>query len=131
MALVVVLDASVIIAFLDPADAHHAAAVAAFRAHAGDQLVVPASGYAEVLVRPYRSGPTAVATVEQFAAALAIHVAPISREIARRAAQLRSQRAGLRLPDALVLATADELGAAVVLTANAAWTKISPRAQLV
>src|SRR2546423_1884889 len=131
MALVVVLDASVIIAFLDPADVHHAAAVAAFRAHAGDQLVIPASVYAEILVRPYRYGPSAVATVEQFTAALAIHVEPVSREIARRAAQLRSQHTSLRLPDALVLATADELNAAAVLTADVAWTKISPRAQVI
>jgi predicted nucleic acid-binding protein len=130
MALVVVLDASAIIAFLDPADAHHAAAVAALRAVAGGQLVIPASAYAEILVRPYRAGPPAVTTVEQFIAALAIHVEPISREIARRAAQLRSQHTSLRLPDALVLATADDLNAAVVLTADVAWTKISPRAQV-
>ncbi len=131
MALVAVLDASVIIAFLDPADAHHAAAVAAFRAFAGSQLIMPASVYAEILVRPYRRGPAAVATVEQFIASLAIRVEPISREIARRAAQLRSQHTSLRLPDALVLATADELNAGVVLTADGAWTKISPRVQVI
>ena len=42
---------------------------------------------------------------------------------------LRSRRTGLKLPDALVLATTDELGAAAVLTADDAWTKVSRRAR--
>lgn len=48
-----VLDASVVIAFRDPADALHARAVAAFRSHRSDELVLPASVYAQVLVGVY------------------------------------------------------------------------------
>jgi predicted nucleic acid-binding protein len=127
----IVLDASVVIAFLDPADAHHAAAVAAFRAFVNDQLVLPTSAYAEILVRPYRHGAASVATVEQFIATVGIQVEPISRDIARRAAQLRGQHAALRLPDALVLATADTLNASTVLTADASWAKLSARVQTI
>src|SRR5579883_1007836 len=54
---VIVLDASVVIAFLDSSDAHHASAVAALAAHQSEQLVLPASTYAEILVGPYRRGP--------------------------------------------------------------------------
>ncbi len=126
-----VLDASLIIAFRDPADAHHKAAVAAFRAHQADELVLPASAYAESLVGPTRRGPAAVVSFEQFVADFALRIEPLSREIARQAAALRSQHRQLRLPDALILATRDVLDAAVVLTADAAWGKISARVQVI
>src|SRR5262245_32148617 len=107
---VVVLDTSVGIAFREPADAHHAAAVAAFRRHQPDVLVLPASAYAEALVGPSRRGPAALASFDRFVADLALRVEPLTREIARQAAHLRSRHAALRLPDALVLATGDVLG---------------------
>jgi predicted nucleic acid-binding protein len=56
---IVVLDASVIIAFLDAGDAHHAAASAAVRQARREALVLPSSAYAEVLVDPWRRGPEA------------------------------------------------------------------------
>ena len=46
----IVLDASVIIAHLDPADALHARAVTALTAVSDDDLVLPASALAETLV---------------------------------------------------------------------------------
>jgi predicted nucleic acid-binding protein len=127
----VVVDASVLIAFLDEDDAHHGAAVAALAAHRTDRMVVPASAYAEILVGPYRRSAAAVATADQFLAAIAATVEPITREIARGAAALRAVHRSLRLPDALVLATADALGAAAVLTADADWPRISPRARII
>lgn len=128
---VVVLDASVVIAFLDPADPHHRRAVAAFAAHLVENFVLPASVYAEVLVGPYRRGPAAVATVEQFIADLAMRIEPVSAPIARRAAQMRSRNPALRLPDAFVLATGDVLSASAVLTADSSWPKLSRRVRLV
>jgi predicted nucleic acid-binding protein len=115
---VVVVDASVVIAFLDPADSHHVGAVAAFGAHQVDRLVLPASAYAEVLVGPYRRGPAAVTTVEKFIADFAMRIEPVSPQIAQRAAQLRSRNPALKLPDAFVLATGDELDASAVVTAD-------------
>ena len=128
---VVVLDASVLIAFLDSTDAHHTRAVAAIAARRNDELVTPASAYAETLVRPFAEGATAVAKVERFIADFAIRIEPLSREIARRAAELRSRRTGLKLPDAIVLATTDVLSAAAVLTADNAWTKVNRRARVI
>jgi predicted nucleic acid-binding protein len=121
----------VVIAFLDPADAHHHRAVAAFAAHRANQLVLPASVYAEVLLGPARSGPAAVALVEQFIAAFAMRIEPISPEIARHAADLRARHPSLKLPNAFVLATGDELSASAVLTADISWPKLSPRARLI
>jgi PIN domain nuclease of toxin-antitoxin system len=55
---------------------------------------------------------------------------PLTAEVAERAARLRSIHRGLRLPDALVLATADVLEA-TALTADRAWARISRRARLI
>jgi predicted nucleic acid-binding protein len=126
----VVLDTSVVIAFREPADAHHAAAVAAFGRHQADALVLPASAYAEALVGPHRRGPAAVASFDRFVADLALRVEPLTPEIARRAAALRRRHAALRLPDALVLGTGEVLDVGVVLTADAAWAKLSRRVRV-
>ena len=128
---VVVLDASVVIAFLNPADAHHSRARAALAAHQSEELVLPSSVFAEVLVGPYRHGSAAVGTVEQFVAELAIRIQPITADIARRAALLRSRHAALKLPDAFVLATGDVLDASTVLTADQEWPKLSARARAI
>lgn len=119
-----VLDAGVVIAILDSSDVHHAAAAAAVtRARErGDTLVLPSSAYAECLVSPYRHGPEAVAVVDSFVDALPARVEPASRAIASTAAELRARHAGaLRLPDALVVATALVVGADRLLTTDAGW----------
>lgn len=86
---------------------------------------------AESLIVPVREGAAAVASFEQFLAELEIQIAPITFEIGRVAAQLHAHQPSLRLPDALVLTTGEELGAHAVLTADAAWPRVGPRAQLI
>lgn len=130
MALIVV-DASIVIGFLDADDAHHRTATAALEAAASDDLVLPATAYAEVLVAPARRGAAAVGRVDEALAALALRVEPVTPAIARTAATLRARHRALRLPDALVLATADVLGAANVLTADRAWPRISRKVRVV
>ncbi len=100
----VTLDASVAIGFLDPADAHHARAVAALRDLDRVDLAMAASAYSETLVRPLAIGHGAA--VESFLDRLRIAVIPLDRGIARQAAQLRTEHVRLRLPDAMALATA-------------------------
>jgi toxin FitB len=99
----VALDASVAIGFLDPADAHHEHAVASLREADRDELLIAAIAYSEILVRPLASGHADL--VEEFIDGLRVEVVPLGREIARGAAELRAEHA-LRLPDAVVLATA-------------------------
>jgi PIN domain nuclease of toxin-antitoxin system len=127
----VVLDASVVIAFLDSNDPHHPAAVAAVAAARDDEIILPASAYAEVLVSPYRRGSSAVRRVDEFIADLGMRIEPLTREIASRAARLRAKAARVGLPDALVLATGDVLGVGLVLTADRAWPAISKRARAI
>ena len=127
----VVLDASVVIAFLDPDDALHNAAVAALTAHQHDELLIPTSVYAEILVAPNRRGAEAVAEVEAFLSDFSIRLEALTPAIARAAAKLRSESRSLRLPDTLVLATAEELGAELVLTGDESWARISDRVTLI
>jgi predicted nucleic acid-binding protein len=127
----VVLDTSIVIAFLDPDDALHEAAVRALTDRQHDELIVPASAYAEMLVGPYRSGAKAVAKVESFLEDFAIRIEPITATIARAAARFRGRSKSLRLPDALVLATADELEAEMVLTGDASWARSSRRVTVI
>ncbi len=64
----------------------------------------------------------ATTTVDAFIDALPAVVEPATRDIARVAAALRARHGrSLRLPDALVLATAEVLGADSVLTTDAGW----------
>lgn len=102
----VALDADVLIAFLDPGDAQHQRAVGELRPRlaAGEQLIIGASVYAEVMVRPLQQGTDA--KVDEFLDATSIRVIAVDRQLAHRAAQLRARHRSLRLGDALSLATA-------------------------
>ncbi len=115
----VVIDASVLIALLHPGDALHISAMAAFNRYAGDDLKIPASAYSECLVAPARLGHLQRARAS--IASLLVEVVPITGEIVEDAAQLRARHPKLRLPDALVVATASVLGAQILLTGDAAW----------
>jgi predicted nucleic acid-binding protein len=112
----VVLDAGVVIAVLDTADSNHAAAVAALREHAWDDVRIPASALAEALVSPSRRG--VVQDIRETIASLGLVVVSLDEEIAVLAAGLRARRRTVRLPDALVAATGDFLDADVVLTTD-------------
>jgi len=127
----IVVDASVVVGFLDAEDEHHQAAVAVLDASASDDLVLPATAYAEVLVAPAKKGSGAIARVDEALVALTLRIESVTPAIARSAAMLRARHRSLRLPDALVLATADVLGAAKVLTADRAWPKISRKVRLI
>lgn len=119
-----ILDAGVIIGLLDAEDAHHAAARKALAAalERGDELAIPASAFAECLVAPARRGREAMRVIDDLLADLPAEVEPITRQVASRAAQLRARHGSrLRLPDALVLATALHLRAERVLTTDAGW----------
>jgi predicted nucleic acid-binding protein len=119
----IVLDASVLIALLDPADALHGAATAALDEHAAADLKIPASAYSESLVGPARRGQAEAA--KQAIASLLVDVVPITDRIAEAAADLRAREARLRLPDALVIATGAALSADRIITGDAAWRRLS------
>lgn len=119
-----VLDAGVVIGLLDVDDAHHGPARSALAAAhaAGDAFALPASAFAELLVTPVRHGEAAVAIVRQLVTDLPIEVIPIDIDIAVEAARLRARLGTrLRLPDALVVATARVRAATLLLTTDRRW----------
>jgi predicted nucleic acid-binding protein len=117
----IVLDASVVIAHLDRDDAFHEHATKALLAYAGDDLRLPASAYAESLVDPARKGRLDEA--RSALSALRFEIVPIDGVVAEHASSLRARERRLRLPDALVLACGELLGADVVLTADRRWRR--------
>jgi predicted nucleic acid-binding protein len=125
----IVLDASIVIALLDPKDALHAAALQASIAHAGEDLRVPASALAETLVAPSRAGR--MEEVRAKIQLLDLGVIPIGDDIAVEAARLRGRHRSLRLPDALVIASGDLLDADSILTGNRNWAAVSHRVNVI
>jgi predicted nucleic acid-binding protein len=105
-----ILDASVLIGLLDTADAHHVRSIDDVEDadRAGRQLLVPASAYSETLVAFARV--RRIADAREAVAAMGITVTPLTAGIAEQAAELRARHGRLRLPDAIVLATARQLG---------------------
>jgi predicted nucleic acid-binding protein len=116
------LDTSIVIAALNRDDALHQAASQAVRAERDRHaLAISALTYAELLVGPLRAGGHAVDVVERFAAQ--VRIVDLSPPIARLAAELRAAR-GLKLPDAVIVATGLRLQADVIVTADARWKGI-------
>ena len=117
------LNAGVLIGALDADDAHHEAATASLaRARvAGDRLEISASVAAEILVAPARHSARSADVVESFLDRVAIATVPVDRSIARSAAELRARHSSLRLPDALVIATAVARSAGQLITTDHRW----------
>jgi predicted nucleic acid-binding protein len=105
-----ILDASVLIGLLDTADSHHDRAIddVAAADHEGDQLLLPASAYSETLVAFARA--RRIQEAREAITSMGITVVSLTDTIAERAAELRARHRQLRLPDAIVLATAQKLG---------------------
>lgn len=104
----IIADASVLIAHLDPADAHHERASAYLSAVAGEELVVHPLTLAEVLV-----GGTRLGRGEEMLAdlrAIGVQAAEVDAGQPLRLAMLRAST-GLKLPDCCPLDLALVAGA--------------------
>ena len=117
------LDAGVIIAFLDGADAHHDAARSALSTALdnAERLSIAASALAECLVGPARRSTKAVELVRTVMDRLPVSVVHLDEEIATQAAMLRARHRSLKLPDALVIATAEHSSADRLITTDRKW----------
>lgn len=125
----IVLDASVIIALLNPADALHQGARRELERVADQDLAIPASALAETLVVPARAGRLEEARSK--IQLLDLRVASAGEEVAVEAARLRGAYRHLRLPDALVLATARVHKAAWLFTGDARWKPVSRQVRVI
>jgi predicted nucleic acid-binding protein len=121
----VILDSDAVIGFLDRSDALHASADAAVRKFIPEQrLLASVVTYAEVLTGA-RLGHHDEGRVRGFFDELISGVLPVDLEVADKAAELRSQRKVLRMPDALILATAEtNAEVELIVTGDAGTTKV-------
>ncbi len=129
----VVLDASIVLALFDPEDTLHSAAAAAARhsRSAGDRFVLPATVLAEVLVGAARHDRAQLERRRGLITAAFGTPWPVDENVAVAAAVRRAQYPSLRLPDALVLATADVARADRVLTGDKRWRGLDRRVAVV
>lgn len=118
-----VLDAGVLIGFLDGGDACHLAARSALAGavDADGRLAMPDVAYRQVLEGPGPSGGVDVQLVDQVIDSLPIEVVPIDDETEERAAALCSGHDVLEAADAVVIATAEVIGATVLFTTRRDW----------
>lgn len=99
----IVLDANVLIAFLDEDDAHHEEAISLFEHRFLDGFAASALTVAEALVHPTRAGlhDAAVASLR----AVGVSVMPLEASDVAALARVRSEYR-VRMPDAVALHTA-------------------------
>jgi predicted nucleic acid-binding protein len=104
----VVLDSDAVIGFLDRSDALHSPAEARIGEllAGGEPLIASVVTFAEVLAGA-KLGHHDEGPVRGFFSDLITEIVPVDVEAGERAAELRGQRRSLRMPDALILATAD------------------------
>jgi predicted nucleic acid-binding protein len=121
----ILLDSTAIVGFLDADDALHEAAVARIRKSVGSQpLLASVISYAEVMTG-VSLGHHSEEAVSGFFDVLISDLLPVDRAVAARAARLRGARRSLRMPDALILATADlNDGIDTVLCGDGDWPKV-------
>jgi predicted nucleic acid-binding protein len=110
VARVIVLDANVLIAYLDRADSHHDAAQALLEAALEDEIGVNSLTLAEVLVVPARDGR--LDQVRHALADIEVRELPFPPDTAEQLATLRV-RTGLKMPDCCVLLAAETHTAAI------------------
>jgi predicted nucleic acid-binding protein len=122
----VVLDSGVVVGFLDRQDALHDAADAVVRELVRDQrLLASVVTYAEVMTGA-RLGHHDEDAVAGFFAGLLSAVLPVDVAVADKAADLRSRFKVLRMPDALILATAEtDLDVDLIVTGERQVAKVS------
>lgn len=118
-----VIDAGVLIGYLEGNDTHHDAAFGALAdaVERNDRIVLPASALAEAMVGPHRRGQEAVGAVEEVVRRVPLRVAPLDAAMAAAAAALRATHRGLKLPDAFVIAAAAILDADRLVTTDSGW----------
>ncbi len=106
----IVLDASVLIAYLDSDDNHHLAAETMLAGAIDDDLGANPLTLAEVLVVPARDGR--LESAQTALRDLEVDELPFPPDTAVRLARLRAST-GLKMPDCCVLLTAQGTGATV------------------
>lgn len=123
----VVIDAGIMIGLLDGDDAHHEDSVDALKwlADRGHSLVTSSLTLAEALVKPSKLGSDAAAAArEAIVSYIGVAVLAIDESLALQIAEVRAHQPKLKIPDAVVVASARAVGASRVLTTDHQLAKL-------
>jgi predicted nucleic acid-binding protein len=107
---VIILDASVLIAYLEGTDKHHARAEQLLSAEAADRFGASVLSMAEVKIMPARTGQ--LDRCRNSLRLLEVQTIPLESDDSERLAVLRAST-GLKLPDCCVILAAEKNGASV------------------
>ena len=122
----VFVDTSVVLAYVVGSEATSDLARQLFDAFAAtgrNPVAVSAVTVAELLVRPFRRGSSAVATAEGFLRHFGdLRTVDVTYAVAREAARIRAAT-DLPMPDALIVASAVVTDADVLVTNDRAWPR--------
>lgn len=119
----IALDSGAIIGILDAGDAFHDAADAKLRELLGhERLIASVVTYAELITGVHLDHQSGEST-RGFFNDVINDLVPVDVAVAERAAELRGRREGLRMSDALIIATA-ELHADAIVTTDDEWAKL-------
>jgi predicted nucleic acid-binding protein len=91
-------------------------------------VLIPVTALSESIVAPYRRSQRDGERAEAALATLG-RLVDVSREIASRAAQLRATRQ-IKVPDAIILATAMQVAAQQILTLDRRWRGVDSRVRV-
>ena len=120
----VLADTSVVLAYLAGGERTSDLARQLFDAFAGtgrNPTAISAVTVAEILVRPFRHGPEAVATAEGFLRHFGdLRMIEVTYEVAREGARIRALT-DVGMPDALIVAGASVAGIELVVTNDRSW----------
>ena len=123
------VDTSVVLAYLvgtEPTSERAGQLFDAFVATGRNPASLSMITVAEILIRPFRAGPTAVARAEGFLRHFAdIKLLDVDYDVARAAARIRAAT-GMRMPDAIILASVVVAGIDVLVTNDRAWKNRVP-----
>ena len=120
---VALLDSNTVIGFLDADDLLHQAADTAVRAAASEHVFAVSVVTVAELLTGAKLGHHDEETVRRFFAQTTSTRIPLDEPVAERATELRAAHKALKMPDALILATAD-LHADIVLTGDERWLNV-------
>ena len=120
---VALLDTNTVVGFLDADDLLHQAADTAVRAAATEHVFVVSVVTVAELLTGAKLGHYDERMVRRFFTQATSTRVPLDEPVAERAAELRAAHKALKMPDALILATAD-LHADVVLTGDERWLNV-------
>lgn len=118
------LDTSLFIYYLEENEEYYKKIESFLASLDDEELITSVITYEEYGVGAYRKSPQMIAAFDDFASNMGIEIIPIGRDIARKAAEIRSKNVSLKGMDALQIGTAWHTGCDLFVTNDKRLAKL-------